>query len=110
MTKASFIPQSAVEAGLPARYRYWAGRSGRSYLFTRTDAASLGDFRGAVLLAVRFGQVIWAGESTVEARSQAAASRGTGLYLHLLAGSAAERREIVADLQPDAAAPTALAA
>ena len=107
---SSFIPQSAVEAGLPARYRYWAGRSGRSYLFTRTDSASLDDFRGAVLLAVRFGQVIWAGQSAGEARRHAAASRGTGLYVHLLAGSAAERREIVADLEPEAPGDTALAA
>lgn len=110
MTKGSFIPQSALEAGLPARYRYWAGRSGRSYLFTRTDAASLEDFRGAVLLAVRFGQVIWAGCSAPEARRHATASRGTGLYVHLLAGSSAERQEIVADLEPDMPAQTALAA
>lgn len=109
MTKTSFIPQSAIEAGLPARYRYWPGRSGRSYLFTRTDAASLPDFRCAVLLAVRFGEVIWAGESLAEARRHAA-SRGAGLYVHLLASSAAERREIVADLAPDALANDALAA
>lgn len=107
---SSFIAQSAVAAGLPPRYRYWAGRSGRSYLFTRTDADSLDDFRGAVLLAVRFGQVIWAGESAIEARRHAATSRGTGLYVHLLAASAGERREIVADLEPEAPAETALAA
>lgn len=109
MVTRSFIPQSAREAGLPARYRYWTGRSGSRYLFTRTDPGSLEDFRGAVLLAVRFGQVVWAGESATEARRQAA-SRGTGLYVHLLAASAAARREIVADLEPGPAPQAALAA
>jgi hypothetical protein len=109
MTNASFIPQSAVEAGLPARYRYWTGHGDRRYLFTRCDPASLEDFRGAVILAVRFGHVVWAGESATEARRRAA-RRGTGLYVHLLAASAAERRAIVADLAPEPAAEPALAA
>lgn len=109
MAASSFIPQSAREAGLPARYRYWTGHSGRRYLFTRTDLGSLEDFRGAVLLAVRFGEVSWAGESAAEARRQAA-NRGTGVYVHLLAASAAARREIVADLAPEPAAQPALAA
>ena len=109
MTKVSFIPQSAVEAGLPARYRYWTGDSGRRYLFTRTDPAGLEDFRGAVILAVRFGQVVWAGESAADARRHGA-SRGTGLYVHLLATSAAARREIVADFTPELAPQPALAA
>jgi hypothetical protein len=109
MAASSFIPQSAREAGVPARYRYWTGRSGRRYLFTRTDAGSLEDFRGAVLLAVRFGDIVWAGDSAAEARRHAA-SRGTGVYVHLLAASAAARREIAADLAPEPAPQAELAA
>ena len=40
----SYVPQVAIEAGLPARYRYWMGGSGARYLFTRIDAEALGLF------------------------------------------------------------------
>jgi hypothetical protein len=105
----SFVPQAALAAGLPARYLYWRGRSGRRYLFTRTPVADLADFVGAVAILVVDGAVVFAGEPAA-AQAAAAAFERASAHVHLLAASPAARRAVIADLAPAEARVVRLAA
>lgn len=111
MTTPSSVPQVAVEAGLPARYRYWTGRSGRRYLFTRTEFSALPDFGESVAIAVRREAIVWAGEPhPANLLSAVADIAGATFYVHLLAAGEAERREAVQDLAPSPDRPLCAAA
>ena len=98
----SFLPQAARETGFVGRYRYWEGRSGRRFLFTRIDRPAAGEYEGAVLLATLDGEVIWAGDTAELATADVLSvlPADTVWYLHLLASTRTRRREIVADLLP----------
>ena len=101
MMATSCYPLVAREAGLPRRYVYWYGRSGRRYLFTAVEAAAMADFTDAVAVAVRGGAVAWAGQGPALAEmGRTARLGGADLYVHLLAASPEERRAVVADLRP----------
>lgn len=104
MKPTSTIPISVLEAGLPVRFRYWSGRSGARYLFTRTDLATIDQFDAAVAIVVRFGRIIWAGpipaEPPVAADLVNLAQRdGAEVFVHLLARSAESRSGIIDDLR-----------
>ncbi len=98
----SFVPHAARDTGLIGRYRYWQGRSGRRFLFTRIDRPAPQEYDGAVLLAILDGEVVWAGDtaelSTADALTVLPAD--TVWYLHLLASTRSRRREIIGDLLP----------
>ena len=109
-------PRAAEALGLGDRYRYLTGTSGRRYLFSGVDLDALEDFRNAVVV-IGLGEGrpesgharrVWIGEidrdgirrgpALPRALSRAAEeARGTVL-VHLLAGHAAERREVLEDL------------
>jgi hypothetical protein len=104
MKPTSSIPNSVLEAGLPARFRYWSGLSGKRYLFTRTDLAGLAHFDEAVVILVRYGRVIWAGDppgrdSPAGELAALAGRHGTEIYIHLLARSNEQREAIIGDLK-----------
>lgn len=104
MQPKSTIPNSVLDAGLPARFRYWSGRSGGRYLFTHTDLAGLDHFDEAVVILVRFGRIIWAGmppDSEEKAAEMLGLARreGTEIYIHLLARTQDQREGIVEDLR-----------
>jgi hypothetical protein len=107
--QSPFVPQAALAAGLPARYLYWHGRSGRRYLFTRTEIAALADFVDAVVILVADGEIVFAG-GPADARLAASAFRRVSAHVHLLAASAAARKAIAADIAPPAAQIIRLAA
>jgi hypothetical protein len=101
--------RAALDAGLPARFLYWQGRSRQRYLFTRTSLETLSAFEDAVVIVTRDGTVIWAGEAGSVPQL---GEPGSGLlaYVHLLASGAAERRAVIEDLQPFCPSPVAIAA
>ena len=98
----SFVPHAAREAGLVGRYRYWQGRSGKRFLFTKIARPAPDEFNGAVLMATLDGEVIWAGDTSDRATADAVAVMPDDAvwFLHLLASAKSRRREIVADLLP----------
>jgi len=98
----SFVPHAAREAGLVGRYRYWQGRSGKRFLFTKIPRPAADEFDGAVLLATLDGEVIWAGDTSDQATTDTIAVMPDDAvwFLHLLASAKSRRREIVADLLP----------
>ena len=99
MLQSSFVPQVALAAGLPARYLYFRGRSGRRHLFTRTSISELMDFCAAVAILVARGEIVWAGDAS--AAGPAASTFGrVSAHVHLLAATAAARRGVVDDLAP----------
>jgi hypothetical protein len=100
MIPLSRVSQAALAAGLPARYQYWFGRSGRRYLFTLTEAGGIGDFAEAVAIVVRDGRIVWTGEVAALAVRQAPAPPDGALYIHLLAATPEERQVVIADLRP----------
>lgn len=101
-------PASAEICGLGARYRFWAGESGRRYLFTAVPAAEIADFRDAIVVLARGNardgfagvEVADFGRTGEAARISARMEGDAGLtgFVHLLAGSAAERQSIATDL------------
>lgn len=95
------VSQAALAAGVPARYVYWSGRSGRPYLFTRTGEDALADFEDGVAIVASGGRPLWIGDAAALALMprEAPARRGT-IYLHLLAATAEARRAIIDDLRP----------
>ena len=104
MQPKSSVPHIVLEAGLPARFRYWSGRSGLRYLFTLTDLAALDDFNDAVVIVVRYGRIIWAGQVPERDMSAAdlrdlAAREDAQIYIHLLARSTEQRAAIIDDLK-----------
>jgi hypothetical protein len=102
MTPSPHLSEVAMAAGLPARYVYWFGRSGRRYLFTCTGADAAENFDGGVVIAVSGGQIVWIGEVAALQRMPAGSGpRRAEIYVHLLADSLAERRDIIEDLRPE---------
>ena len=105
------VPLAAAAAGLPSRYVYWHGRSGRRYLFTAADGAGIADFDEGVAILVRAGVILWAGEVGALAEAADVAGRpGAAFYVHLLATTEGERCAVVEDLRPDEGAHLRLAA
>jgi hypothetical protein len=101
MESSPYVSRAALAAGVPARYLYWSGRSGRRYLFTCTGTDALPDFEDGVAIAVSGGRTIWTGEVAALARLPAdAAPRRAAIYLHLLASTLDARRAIIDDLRP----------
>ena len=101
--------QAAMAAGLPPRYVYWHGHSGRRYLFTATDGRSIADFDEAVALRVENGRIGWAGHVRELVTAPAAPPRAP-IYVHLLAATPEEREAVIADLRPERSSPVRLAA
>jgi hypothetical protein len=101
MSAPSFVPRIAEDAGIGERYRYWTGRSGRRYLFTRTERASLPEFENALAIAVDSGRIVWAGDAAAFAVLPAPPLR-CELFVHLLASSPDDRAGALADLRPAA--------
>lgn len=98
-------PRAVADAGLDARYFFFHGRSGRRYLFTRTDHAGLADFGEGVAICVAGGQVMRAGEiGAIAAMPRPAWLHRPAYYVHLLAASAEGRRAVAEDLGPETAA------
>ncbi len=96
------VSLAAAAAGLPSRYVYWHGRSGRRYLFTAADRAGIGDFDEGVAILVYAGVILWAGEVGAVARTaDLARLPGAGSYVHLLATNQKERSAVIEDLRPD---------
>ena len=82
------ISRVAIAAGLPARYLYWLGRSGRRYLFTCTGGAAVADFDSGVAIAVAGGEIVWIGEIDMLKRMpQSARPRRAEVYVHFLAST-----------------------
>jgi hypothetical protein len=96
------ISRVAIAAGLPARYLYWIGRSGRRHLFTCTGGAAVADFESGVAIAVAGGEIVWIGDVDRLARMpESARPRRSEVYVHFLAATAAERRAVIDDLRPE---------
>lgn len=105
------VSRAALAAGVPVRYLYWIGRSGRRYLFTCTDWPSLSDFGDGVAIAVSAGEIVWSGEiAAVACLPRSAEARSAALYVHLLASNSEERRAVIEDLRPACGAHLRLAA
>jgi len=95
------VSRAALAAGLPARFLYWSGHSGRRYLFSSTSAEMLHDFEDAVAIAVSGDRVVWVGDASALARFPAdSAPRRAAIYVHLLAATAEDRRAVIEDLRP----------
>jgi hypothetical protein len=102
MTRSPHLSGVALAAGLPARFLYWFGHSGRRHLFTCVGAEAAADCEGAVGIAVSGGQIVWIGEAAELARMDAEAlPRRAEVYVHLLAATLAERRAVIEDLRPE---------
>jgi hypothetical protein len=103
-------PESARNAGLGYRYRYWRGASGRRYLFTAIPSESLADFRSVIVIhaePVAGGQLharaIYAiGDKGETDGVPPKKAPGDKVFVHFLAVAEDDRRQAVADL---AAAP-----
>ena len=100
MKMSSSVPHVAIAAGMPGRYRYWAGLSGARYLFTQVAAKSLDDFDDGVFLLVRFGTIQTVGDRSAISAALADGCHGAVLYVHLLATSKALHSHIIDDLMP----------
>lgn len=89
-------PRVLDGAAIEPRFRYWYGRSGRRYLFSEVDRTAMADLDDAVILVAGRD-----GERPLHVGSTVSADLPAGrLYVHLLAKSAADRAEVVADLTP----------
>ena len=100
MKPSSSVPNVAIAAGMPGRYRYWTGRSGARYLFTQVAAKSFDDFDDGVFLLVRFGTIQTVGDRSAISAALADGCHGAVLYVHLLATSEALHSHIIGDLMP----------
>jgi hypothetical protein len=105
MIQVSHVSPAALAAGVPARYRYWYGRSGQRYLFTATEVDGpldgFADFSDGVAIAVRDGAIIWSGDvGALACMPRTAWHRRADLYVHLLAATPEERRAVADDLRP----------
>lgn len=101
-------PITARSLGFGERFRYWKGASDRRYLFSAVSQGSLDDLTDVVVLMTSEmpnGQpsVAWVGE--IDERGHLygralTALRGsrTRVFVHFLASSEAERKDIVRDL------------
>ncbi len=111
MARLCCVSQAALAAGVPARYLYWFGRSGRRYLFTCTEPGGVRDFAEGVAIVVAAGEIVWTGEvAALASPPRTARSHGTAVYIHFLAATADERNAVIEDLRPAAGAHVRLAA
>jgi len=111
VSNAPQIPRAALAAGLPARFLYWVGRSGRRYLFSCTGLDGAADFESGVAIAVSGREIVWIGEvAELSMLSKDAPARRAAIHLHLLAATLAERRDVIDDLRPEERAELRLAA
>lgn len=95
----TFVPEAAIAAGIPARYRYWSGQSGRRYVFTRIPSRDAAEFAQAVLLVARGDVPIWAGSALAWPDvNWASKDPSHEFYVHLLAAGEPERHAIADDL------------
>ena len=98
---SSAVSRAAAAAGVPPRYVYWTGHSGRRHLFTAAGSGSIADFEDGVVLAVDGGRVAWVGEVAALAGAPCSGRFAhMTFHVHLLARSAEERRTIIEDLRP----------
>jgi hypothetical protein len=98
-------PESARDAGLGYRYRYWRGASGRRYLFSAVPSKALADFRSVIVihaepvadgrLRARVVYTVGAHDSTEPSPARAP---GDKVFVHFLAATEEERRRIIEDL------------
>jgi hypothetical protein len=105
-------PEVPRRAGLGDRFHYFRGVSGRRYLFTEVALGDLRDFHSAVVMLARRqadGRLaafsVSVSVSHVPAEPAGRAHMGmppahTVALVHLLAGSEALRRDLIADLSP----------
>lgn len=105
-------PEVPRRAGLGDRFHYFRGVSGRRYLFTEVSLAELRDFHSAVVMLARRqadGRLaaFSVSVSDIHGRAESPGRALVGMppahtvaLVHLLAGSADERRDMVADLAP----------
>lgn len=111
MVRLSCVSQAALAAGVPARYLYWFGRSGRRYLFTCTEPGGIDDFADGVAIVVAAGEIVWTGEVAALASARGAAgSPENAVYIHFLAATNDEQRAVIEDLRPAQGAHLRLAA
>lgn len=95
------IPRAALAAGLPARFLYWFGRSGRRYLFSCTGLRGAADFESGIAIAVSGKDIVWVGEVADLSRlAKDAPARRAAIHVHLLATTLGERRAVIEDLRP----------
>lgn len=104
-------PEVPQRAGLGDRFHYFRGSSGRRYLFSAVDAGGPDDFHSAVVILARrapggrlaadwiarvdpFGRR----EENGHDRRWPPLRHDTIVLVHLLSPTAAERRDLVADL------------
>ena len=104
------IPHAARAIGQKDRYSYWRGASGKRYLFTAVPADTVDDFHNGVVLFVAnarnaarrilsVGMVDNGQITEMKARGRKAAKRRPRqAFVHLLAASPEERREVIADI------------
>jgi hypothetical protein len=98
---SSTVSRAAAAAGVPPRYVYWTGRSGRRYLFTAAGPGSIADFEDGVVLAAEDDRLAWAGEvAALAVAPRISRFAEVTFYVHLLARSPEERRAIIDDLRP----------
>ena len=108
-------PESARNAGLGYRYRYWRGTSGRRYLFTAIPSESLADFRSVIVIhaepmaegRLRARAVYAIGDEGESDPARPNRAPGDKVFVPLLAATEEDRRQAIADLS---AAPVRLAA
>jgi hypothetical protein len=101
MSSTPTISRAALAAGIPARYLYWTGRSGRRYLFTCMSNTAAAELESGVAIAVRGERIIWTGQvAELALLPDDAPARRAAIYVHLLASTLAERRGVVWDLRP----------
>lgn len=109
------VPRFVERCGLDERFRYWAGGSGRRYLFTAVDGEELASFSSGVAMLVREGRFGAAYAVAIVNLSEGGTSAASALagrlaadgrltaYVHLLAEGAAAQDAVIDDLsQPRA--------
>lgn len=113
-TAAVSVPDVLSGVAQGGRYRYFTGKSGKRYIFTRMSAVDLEDCRQAVVILLPRRKTdkspacsagpVWIGEidgygkrhGPRLAKSKLAAS---DVFVHLLAENAGNRRAILLDLE-----------
>lgn len=101
MSSMPYPSRAALAAGIPARYLYWTGRSGRRYLFTCMANAAAAQLESGVAISVSGERIVWIGEvAELALQPRDAPAWQAAVYVHLLAATLAERRGVVWDLRP----------
>ena len=107
------LARSLVPAELFSRYRYVEGASGNRYLFTAIDRSEAADYaHGVMLLLDETGEVpLWIGSQMADERDDAVIAgsqrfapfqqvlaKADRIFVHLLASTASDRADVVADV------------